>query len=46
MRARGSLAGRGMGQASRMISEGHSLERTLAAFEAFYGCVLKRSLTA
>jgi glycosyltransferase involved in cell wall biosynthesis len=36
----------GMGQASRMIAEGHSLERTLAAFEALYRRLLKRSLTA
>ena len=36
----------GMGQASRMIAEGHSLERTLGAFEALYGRLVKRSLAA
>jgi glycosyltransferase involved in cell wall biosynthesis len=34
----------GMGQSSRMIAEGHSLERTLGAFEALYGRLVKRSL--
>ena len=36
----------GMGQASRMIAEAHSLEHTLAAFEALYRRLLKRPLAA